>query len=236
MTEFRASAEIGRAFHGKNNLTFMDSWGPSWGFMPSNRAVVFVENHDSERGQGAGGADVLTYKDGKLYKMAISFTLAHPFGVPKIMSGFAFESSDQGPPADENGNILSPHFTSTSCDNGWTCQHRWPQVYNMILFRNYAGDAKMSYWWTDGGNQIGFARKGRGFIAINNEERDLNVTLQTSLPGGVYCDIITGQLRDNKCTGESVMVDTKGAANIFIGKDAEEGVLAIYGGAKVEEV
>lgn len=235
MTEFRASAEIGRALRGKNNLTFMDSWGPSWGFMPSNRAVVFVENHDSERGQGAGGSDVLTYKDAKLYKMAVAFTLAHPFGVPKIMSGFAFDRSDQGPPADRSGNIISPNFNSSSCGNGWVCQHRWAPINNMIMFRNFAGDSPMSYWYSDGSNQIAFARKGKGFIAFNNEDRDFNVTLRTSLPGGSYCDVISGEMRENKCTGGVVVVDNKGLANIFIGRNATEGVLAIYLGARLEE-
>lgn len=228
MTEFRASAEIGRAFRGKNNLTFMDSWGPAWGFMPSTRAVVFVENHDSERGQGAGGGDVLTYKDERLYKMAVAFTLAHPFGVPKVMSGFAFERSDQGPPADRSGNIISPNFNdTTTCGNGWVCQHRWPQIVNMIKFRNFAGDAPIGYWWSDGSNQMAFARKGRGFIAFNNEKRDLNVTLQTSLPGGSYCDIISGEVRGNRCTGRMITVDRKGMAGIVLEEKATEGVLAL---------
>lgn len=228
VTEFRASAEIGKLLRGRNNLTFVDSWGTGWGFLPSDRSVVFVENHDSERGQGAGGSDVLTYKDGKLYRMAVAFTLAHPFGIPKVMSGFAFHRSDQGPPANPNGDIISPEFnSSSSCTNGWVCQHRWRQTYKMVQFRNAAGDAPVSRWWSNGDNQIAFAREGRGFMAINNEERDLNVTLNTGLTGGSYCDLMTGDLQDNKCTGGVVVVDSKGLANLFIGKDASEGVVAI---------
>lgn len=203
--------------------------------MPSNKAVVFVENHDSERGQGAGGADVLTYKDGKLYRMAIAFTLAHPFGVPKVMSGFAFERSDQGPPADKSGNIISPNFNSPNCDNGWVCQHRWLQVYNMIKFRNSVKDAPISNWWSDGSNQMAFARKGRGFIAFNNEKRTLNVSLQTSLSAGSYCDIISGEISGDKCTGKIVLVDKKGMANIVIEPNGKEGVLAILLEDKLQE-
>lgn len=33
------------------------------GFMPSNRALVFVDNHDNQRGHGAGGASILTFWD-----------------------------------------------------------------------------------------------------------------------------------------------------------------------------
>lgn len=230
VTEFRASAEIGRAMRGRNNLAYMDSWGPDWGFLPSDKAVVFVENHDSER----GGGEVLTYKDGKLYRMAVAFTLAHPFGVPKVMSGFEFDRSDQGPPADRNGNILSPDFAGPTCGNRWVCQHRWQQVGSMIRFRNCAGESPMSYWWSDGSNQIAFAREGRSFVAFNNEEKNLNVTLKTSLPGGTYCDIITGELKDKKCTGRVVKVDEKGMGNIFIAGNAKEGVLAIILGERLK--
>ncbi len=33
--------------------------------MPSDRAVVFVDNHDSQRGHGAGEASVLTFWDSR---------------------------------------------------------------------------------------------------------------------------------------------------------------------------
>lgn len=40
------------------NLTFFclvcRNWGEGWGFMPSDRALVFVDNHDNQRGHGAG--------------------------------------------------------------------------------------------------------------------------------------------------------------------------------------
>lgn len=229
VTEFRAQNEIGRAMRGKNNLTFMDSWGPSWGFMPSDRAVVFVENHDSE----LSGGDTLTYKDGKLYRMGVAFMLAHPFGIPKLMSSFAFNNSDQGPPADNAGNIVSPSFTTPTCDNGWVCQHRWPAFANLIKFRNYAADAPMTWWWTDGNNQIGFARKGRGFIVFNNEPRDLIATLQTGLPEGKYCDIISGRLKDNRCTGYSITVNQAGLARFLIKDSATDGVIAVYGGQRI---
>lgn len=39
------------------------NWGEGWGFMPSDRALVFVDNHDNQRGHGAGGASILTFWD-----------------------------------------------------------------------------------------------------------------------------------------------------------------------------
>jgi hypothetical protein len=37
------------------------------------------------------GPNILNYKVPRLYKMAIAFMLAHPYGVARLMSSFAFE-------------------------------------------------------------------------------------------------------------------------------------------------
>lgn len=74
----------------------MKNWGPEWGFMESKDALVFVDNHDNQRGHGAGGDSILTYKQGRQYKMATAFLLAHPHGIARIMSSYAFEDTDQG--------------------------------------------------------------------------------------------------------------------------------------------
>lgn len=83
-------------FRGWNKLTYLENWGEGWGFMASGDALVFVDNHDNQRGHGAGGESILTYKVPKQYKMAVAFTLAHPYGVPRIMSSFTFDDTDQG--------------------------------------------------------------------------------------------------------------------------------------------
>lgn len=43
--------------------------GEDWGFVYNGDALVFVDNHDNQRGHGAGGASILTYKEPKLYKV-----------------------------------------------------------------------------------------------------------------------------------------------------------------------
>lgn len=93
VTEFRFSAQIGRVFRGYTDLTHLDNWGEGWGFLPSNSALVFVDNHDNQRGHGAGGDDILTYKNGKAYRMATAFTLAHTYGHARVMSSFAFDNT-----------------------------------------------------------------------------------------------------------------------------------------------
>lgn len=64
--------------------------------MDGNNALVFVDNHDNQRGHGAGGNSILTYKNSKQYKMAVAFMLAHPYGVPRLMSSFFFDDSEAG--------------------------------------------------------------------------------------------------------------------------------------------
>uniref|UniRef100_A0A023EVZ4 Alpha-amylase n=1 Tax=Aedes albopictus TaxID=7160 RepID=A0A023EVZ4_AEDAL len=234
VTEFRYSVEIGRAFRGGNQLKWLSSWGTAWGFMPSSLALVFVDNHDNQRGHGPGGSDILTYKDSKSYKMANAFMLAHPYGIPRVMSSFAFDSSDQGPPQDAEGNLISPSINGDdSCGNGWTCEHRWRQIYNMIGFRNAVAGTQINDWWDNGNQQISFCRGARGFIAFNLDTYDFNREAQTCLPNGTYCDVISGSAVNGTCTGKSIAVGPNGRARIHIPVTAQDGVLAIHINAKL---
>ena len=42
---------------------------------------------------------VLTYKNGTDYISAVSFMLAWPYGLPRVMSSYAFTNFDKGPPS-----------------------------------------------------------------------------------------------------------------------------------------
>lgn len=140
-----------------------------------------------------------------------------------------------GPPSNGNGEIISPVINSTTeqCENGWVCEHRWPQIKNMIKFRNTVRDAPIYSWWDNDKNQIAFCRGTRGFIAFNNEDNDMDEEIFTCLPSGTYCDIITGDVVNRKCTGTEVKVDENGVAQIQVAKDV--GVLAIHIGVKIEQ-
>jgi len=229
VTEFKFSAQIGRVFRGGTQLTHLVNWGTGWGFLPSNNALVFVDNHDNQRGHGAGGDDVLTHKQSRPYKMATAFMLAHPYGIKRVMSSFFFTNGDQGPPADGYGNLASPQINADgTCGGGWACEHRWRQIFNMVGFSNAVAGTGLNDWWSNGNNQIAFCRGGKGFIAFNNESGGLSQSLQTCLPAGTYCDVISGSKSGSSCTGTSVTVGGNGVANINLPGNAPDGVLAIH--------
>ena len=63
-----------------------------------DRAFVFVDNHDNQRGHGGGG-DFLNYKSGDTYKWAVSWMMAFDYGFTRVISSYAFDDdTDAGPP------------------------------------------------------------------------------------------------------------------------------------------
>jgi hypothetical protein len=69
--------ELGRLFRGYNQLKWLVNWGTAWGLASSEDALTFVDNHDNQRGHGAGGADILTYKTSKQYKVGKNRFIFH---------------------------------------------------------------------------------------------------------------------------------------------------------------
>lgn len=232
VTEFKFSEKIGPVFRGHVNLTHLKNWGEGWGFLPSNVSLVFVDNHDNQRGHGDGGESILTHKTSKQYKMAQAFTLAYPYGIPRIMSSFAFKNTEAGPPQDKYGNIIGPVANSSgSCKNGWICEHRWRQISNMIGFRNVVKGKPLKNWWSNGKQQIAFCRGNAGFVAFTNGG-NINRRFQTCLPKGTYCDVISGGVSKGSCTGKTVTVNDKGYGKISLSESDKDGVLAIHIKAK----
>jgi alpha-amylase len=73
VTEFKYSTQLGNTFR-NGNLASLKNFGEGWGFMASSSAVVFVDNHDNQRGHGGAG-NVITFEDGRLYDLANVFNL-----------------------------------------------------------------------------------------------------------------------------------------------------------------
>ncbi|XP_064862171.1 pancreatic alpha-amylase 2a5-like [Oncorhynchus nerka] len=198
VTEFKYGAKIGNVFRKWNGekLSYTKNWGEGWGFMPDSNALVFIDNHDNQRGHGGGGNAILTFWDARIYKMAVAYMLAHPYGVARVMSSFRWNRADdwQGPPSHEDGSTKDVHVNADdTCEDGWVCEHRWRQITNMATFRNVVNGQPHSNWWDNGDNQVAFGRGNRGFIVFNNDDWHLDVTLNTGMPGGAYCDVISGQ-------------------------------------------
>ncbi|MFE4923980.1 carbohydrate-binding module family 20 domain-containing protein [Streptomyces sp. NPDC056661] len=176
--EFRYARSLKQVFNNEN-LAELKNFGEGWGFMPSAKAGVFVDNHDTER-----GGDTLNYKDGANYTLANVFMLAWPYGSPDVHSGYEWSDKDAGPP---NGGTVNACY-----NDGWKCQHAWPQISSMVGFRNTARGEAVTDWWDNGGDQIAFGRGSKAYVAINHEGSSLTRTFQTSLPAGNYCDVQSG--------------------------------------------
>lgn len=217
VTEFQYAHAVTKAFR-QNRLVDLFQVGGSPTYLPSESAVVFIDNHDTQRGHGAGG-NPLTFKEPTQYKLANIFLLSWPYGQPVVMSSFGFRSSDQGPPADQFGLTKAVHVDEgqINCGKQWICEHRWPVIEAMVRFRKLAGDSQKTSLWSGSPDQIAFAREGKGFIAINgSSSKDLTARLQTSLPEGSYCNVININDSPNveRCPGGLIDVDSTGHAEI----------------------
>lgn len=123
-------------------------------------------------------------------------------------------------------------LSDDTCGNGWVCEHRWRQIYNMAKFRNVAGSEPVTNWWDNGGHQIAFSRGSKAFIAINNEDFSMSSTFKTGLPSGQYCDIISGNKINGQCTGKVITVNGDGTVNLSV-PTGDDPVVAFHVESKV---
>ncbi len=191
----------------------------AWGLMPSNKAVVFLENHDTQRSDG------IEYRDGQLYRLASVWMLAQPYGYPSIMSSYAYDRGsqagrDRGPPSDAAGatnDVTCATSLETATIGQWVCEHRDPYILPMVRFRRAVAGTDVNHWWDDGSNAIAFSRGDRGFVAINRESAPVSATIATGLPAGSYCDLLSGGRDGTACRGSRLTIDGSGLATISLG-------------------
>lgn len=184
VTEFNYARQLAPNFIQEGKLQYLNTFGESWGFLPGDHAVAFLDNHDTQRGEAQ-----LTYKSGDLYVLANVFMLAHPYGMPHIMSSYYFNDKDQGPPSTP---VHRPDG-GVNCGNGqsWVCEHRMPAVANMVAWRATAGnEGVVGFTAAPGGNAISFCRGSQACIAINRGSSPWSASFTASVPAGQYCDII----------------------------------------------
>lgn len=235
MTEFSFAFAIGKMFHGNDSLS--STWSPTMGFLQSSDALVFIDNHDIQRGHGMGSKGIITHREPKLYIMATALMLAYDYGHPRIMSSYKYVSTDDGPPANDHEQILSPHeldyIFTRNCANGWICEHRWIEIANMVKFRNIVDRTNIYRFQEIGLKQIAFCRGNRGFIAINNDGiNDIDKIMYVCVEPGKYCDVISGG--DDLANCENVIeVDEDRNAQIHISINARNGVVAFHIDSKI---
>jgi alpha-amylase len=189
----------------------------AWGIMPSDKAVVFLENHDTQRSGG------ISYRNGAIYRLANIWMLAQPYGYPSVMSSYVFDRTtqagrDAGPPAMGPGCAASLEAATTI--GKWVCEHRDPAIANMVVFRRTVAGAAQSNWWSNGANAIAFSRGNMGFVAINGEVSAVSRIFATGLGAGTYCDVlaggVNGTVTPRVCIGQTVTVDANGNASVSV--------------------
>jgi len=225
ITEF-TFVGVGDKFRGLSgqHISQLNPTGPSgsqfsqsaWGLMPSDKAVVFLQNHDTQHDCG------ISYRDGNVFRVANVWMLAQPYGYPSILSSYAFDcpaGNAMGPPSDAAGNtnnVTCAASFETATVGQWVCEHRDPYIRNMVRFRRVVAGTDTNHWWDDGGNALAFSRGDKGFVAISRESAALDTTVATGMPPGSYCDILTGGLAGVACTGTLVVVDAAGAVRFHL--------------------
>ena len=125
VTEFRFCRKIARGIRNYQEMNNLVDF--KWGMAQPNRAFIFVDNHDNQRGHGGAGSfkffvckyfycnsnvlgDVITHKTPREYKQAVAYTLAQDYGFTRIMSSYLFESTDQGPPHNDDFSSVYIYF------------------------------------------------------------------------------------------------------------------------------
>ena len=213
VTEFRyASSAIGPNFVGDGKLQYLRTLNESWGLLPSDAAVVFLDNHDTQRGD----APLVAQRDGNLYFLAAAFMLAWPYGAPRVMSSYFFTDHDAGPPA------TPVHGGADGCDGAhWVCEHRDPRIAGMVGWRRTAADAPVTLWSSPAPDQIAFARGG-AFIALNRGPAAWSASgVATGLPAGSYANVAAGD------QAARVQVQADGTATFEVPPLGEGGVVAL---------
>jgi alpha-amylase len=188
----------------------------AWGLMPADKAVVFLQNHDTQHDCG------ISYRDGNVFRVANVWMLAQPYGYPSILSSYAFDcpaGNSMGPPSDAAGNtntVTCASSLETATIGQWVCEHRDPYIRGMVSFRKLVAGTDVNHWWDDGANAIALSRGDKGFVAISREGVAVDTMITTGVPPGTYCDILTGGLAGAACAGTSIVVDATGAIHLSL--------------------
>ena len=226
ITEFTFTG-TGNKFRGVNgeHISQLNPNGPpgsqfsavAWGMMPDDKAVVFLQNHDTQHSCG------ISYRDGQTFRLANVWLLAQPYGYPSILSAYAFScpsGNSMGPTSDGAGWTLPVNCAPSlevATIGQWVCEHRDPFILNMVRFRRVVAGTDIAKWWDNGASAIAFSRGDKGFVAINHETGTVTSTVPTALAPGTYCDVLGGgRAIGGGCAGPSVVVTAAGTVTFTL--------------------
>lgn len=197
---------------------------------PAHSSLVFLSNHDNQRGHGVGDG-VLTFKDGPVYDLASAFMLAFGRGRPRVMSSYAFDNGSQGPPANADESILRIHGEGgVGCGTAWVCEHRRPLIAGFVGFEAATRGLPVVGFSSDGSDRIAFARGTAGFAAFNRSAEPWAAEFETGLEAGTYCDAAAGPaLADDACPGGVVTVSPGGKASLTVPPQGAVGIFRRVG-------
>lgn len=193
--------------------------------VPAESAIVFVDNHDTERGEAR-----VTYRQPDLYAIANALLLADDYGTPVVYSGYAFTDRDAGAPTDADGRVSQascadaadrgqPDATTVFVEGERTCVQSWPVITGMLDFRVAVGDAPRLAG-VEEGDAYGFERERRGILAVNVGRAAETLVIPTSMPDGAYCDVIAGGAGEDACLGATITVEDGSATFDVPGRSA----------------
>ncbi len=203
--EFSWGKDVAGMIRG-GSLRLAAELGSGAGYLPSDQAWIFVENHDTERGTGTLG-----YSDGADLVLADVLALATDYGRPVLYSGYAFSDRDTGPSQDAAGRVVDASCAGDAGpredypDGTWVCQHAWTAVTGMVGWRDAVGSDPVTDRWDDG-DVLALSRGERGTVVLNAGPDAVTVDIPTWLADGRYCDVIAGPVLDGACAGEPVEV------------------------------
>ena len=206
VTEFQYAGVVVDAFQ-SGRVDALRNLGAGETFVHSDEAVVFVDNHDTQRHEEG---HAFNYKAGDRYILANVFMLAWPYGYPKIMSSFDFDERDAGAPGG-----MPVAEGEDACSEGWICEHRHPTVAGMVTFRNLTDGLPVTNWQEHGDAAVSFGRGDAGHVALNLARDPIDIAVTTSLPPGVYCNVIVVTDASN-CEGATLEVGADGTLEVTL--------------------
>jgi len=196
--EFSFGRDIRGIVEGSSWPTF-EELGTTALYAPSELAVPFVTNHDTER-----NGTTMSYRDGAEYQLATALMILHGYGSPMVYSGFSWSDRDQGPLLDGDGAVRDAACIegwSPSVDGEYVCAHTWPMVRAAVAFAAVAGDEPIANF--AGEKDVAVFSRGEAFAVVNRGEEAASGSWQTGLPGGKYCDLVV----DHDCAAPLTVVD-----------------------------